>query len=198
MSRVAAWRRTRRCGTGPSHPIVAAVECESDGWLAALSDGRIVTGPDAHPADSAAALALGVRRCEGIGRPVRALEQARSRIECQRMLDAEALARMCGRDDERPELMAAVDRRIAKTLRDAARRERATIAAIGQLLRMFVSVPRALGLERALLQLLERPHDPGDVSWLRDTEALMAREQPRRSHDRDPRMVALIVLGRSR
>jgi hypothetical protein len=198
MSRVAGWRRPIRRDKRPSHPIIAAVESELPGWLAALSDGRIITGLDSRLDDPEAALAVAVSRCDGPGRPIRDAERARCMLECQRRLDAEDISRMCGREEERSELSAAIDRRIALTLRHAPRLERATIAASGQRLRALARAPKPLGLERALQDLLERRAAPGDSGWLPAAHALMAGEQPRMDRDVNPHIVALIVLGRSR
>jgi superfamily II DNA or RNA helicase len=193
LSLIARWRRPLRHGARSSRPIAAAVDAARPGWLAALSDGRLVTAPSDSP--GAEQVTLAVRSCGGPARPLRSGESARCLLECQRIVDAERLTRMCGREEEPSELSTAVDRRIAEALRRAPRHQRAEIAVLGQRLRSEMREPRSLGVERALQRILDRRGDSDHSGWLRAAHALIARDQPRTTRDADPAIVALIVLG---
>ena len=198
LEHLARWRRPNPRGAGPSHPIIAGVGSETPTWIAALSDGRILAAPDRAAGDRAATLARVVRRCNAPARHVCAPERSLCMTECQRVLDQEGLARLCGREEQPSDLSSTVDRRIALTLRHAPRRDRATIAAIGQRLRMLVRVPRALGLERALHALMAPRGEPGDIGWMQEGLELLERDQPRADRSSAPIVVAMIVLGCTR
>jgi hypothetical protein len=192
---IAGWRRPLRRGTRPPRLIVAAAGSAESGWLAALSDGRLVTGPSDAP--RTARVALAVRLSDGPARPPQIGEIERCLLECRRIVDAERLSRMCGREEAPSELAAVMDRRIAEALRRAPRHQRSETATLGQRVRSLLRAPRPLGVERALRSLFERRVDSDDIGWLRAAHALAARDHLRTAPEADPDIVALIVLGPS-
>jgi hypothetical protein len=192
---IARWRRPLRRSHRSARPIVAAVATARPGWLAALSDGRLLSSQsDSAPAER---LALAVRSCDGPARALQTGESIRCLLEAQRVIDTERLAHMCGREEEPMELAAAVDRRIAEMLRHAPRHRRADIAVLGQRLRSLMREPCSLGVERALRLLLEQRGDRGDVGWMRAALGLIGRGRPRAARDADPAIAALVVFGSS-
>jgi hypothetical protein len=190
---IARWQRPPRRSHGSGRPIVAGVVAASPGWLASLSDGRLLTSPGDSP--GAEQLVRAVRAGDGSARALQSGESIRCLLEVQHIIDAERLARLCGREDEPTELAAAVDRRIADMLRRAPRHRRAEIAVLGQRLRTLMREPLSLGVERVLRLLLARCGDPGDVGWMHAALELIGRGRPRRARDGDPAIVALIVFG---
>lgn len=91
----------------------------------------------------------------------------------------------------------AYQRRIALEIARAARHERASALRMAQRLRTELRRPRSLGIDRALLALLDVPSEPAaTLDWLQHAIALA--ESSRTSHgtsDDSSDLVALIVFG---
>ena len=197
MTRIARWGRPERRNASPP-PVVAAVEAEVSGWLAALDDGRVVADLDAPSPDATTTLATASRLCEGASRALTRMERERCMTDCRRRLDAERLARICGREDTPCELSVVVERRVAEALRRAPRHERATIAVLGRRLRDLIRAPRPLGFERAFERILASRASPHDIGWMRDAHDLASRADVRPGHESNPSVVAMIVIGPSK
>jgi hypothetical protein len=195
MTRIAGWRRPTRRDHRKSRPLVAGVESESPGWLAALDDGRIIAEMDGRPADAISSVAMAARLCEGPGVPLDVDELERCMLACRHRIDAERLARMCGWDEAPSELAGRVEHCIAETLRSAPRHERAMVSTLARRLRGLVRTPRPLGLERALERLLSGRESSSDIRWMHDAHDLASRVETRADRDWNPSIVGMIVLG---
>ena len=197
--RVAGWRRSRgRDGRRRRNdPLVAAVDCADDGWLAALSDGRLLArvGSSAPNAGTAVARAVELA-CSG-ARACREDERAAAVREAARWLEHEQVALDCGVHDGAGTLDAALQRGIAGVLARAPRHARVRLLALAARLRGGLARPRPLGAERELETLLamHAEHRIIDVEWLARSIGIIDRAPLRSGEAEPPRVVALVVLG---
>jgi superfamily II DNA or RNA helicase len=196
----ATWRR--ECpwvrAQHDSTPVVAAVECEASGWLAALSDGRLLARVGSSPANASGSVMRAVELATGEGRACRGDERAAALTEAAAWIERERLAFACGMRDEAPALDTAIERRLASVLAHAPRHARARVHDFATRLRRQLGRSRPLGAERGLEMLLAMhgDHRLDDLEWLVRSIAVTARVPLRRADAEPPRVVALIVLGR--
>lgn len=197
MERVARWRRFLPAHTHhrTGHPVVAAVRCAETGWLAALGDGRLIACLGGAQPNSDDAVARAVLLCEGSSRPLAPGEAADVVAECARRVDAERLARQCGRVSASRTPNRAIDRHVARALERTPRHLRASAAARASQLIASAGTPRPLGAERALQRLIDQSRDGEGGGWLSRAVELTSSAPVRPDHDRAPRIVALISLG---
>jgi hypothetical protein len=175
---VTSWRRDhpRRRAGRVAEPLVGAAECEEVGWLAALSDGRLLARVGSWPPDTGRTVAL---------------------AEAGTWLERERITLACGVGHERSMLDAAIERRIAGVLSHAPRHARAHLLELATVLRARLGQSRPLGAERELEQLIALHGDQrlDDAEWLARSLRVTERSPARIGGSEAPRVVALIVLG---
>ena len=198
-ARVTSWRResSRRHARRGAEPLSSAVDCEDRGWLAALSDGRLLARVGASPPDTGRSVSRAVDPACGRARACRDDERSAAIIEVAAWLDRERLALACGMREEASTLDAAMERRIAGVLARAPRHARVRLLDLATRLRGRLGCPRPLGAERELEQLIAKhtARSLNDVEWLACSLDVMERGPVRRIDAEPPRAVALIVLG---
>lgn len=197
--RVASWRRSRArdCRCRDDDPLVAAVDCADDGWLAALSDGRLLARVGSSAPNASTSVARAVELvCSG-ARACREDERAAALGESARWLKHERVALDCGVHDGAGTPDAALERRIARVLARAPRHARVRLLALATRLRRGLGRPRPLGAERELEALLamHAEHRIVDAEWLARSVGIIDRTPSRSSEAEPPRVVALVVLG---
>jgi superfamily II DNA or RNA helicase len=196
LERVARWARPVRARARAHEPIVAGVQCEETGWLAALDDGRLIAAFDAAPPNTDDAVHRAVLLCDGPPRPLAPGEAASIIAQYERWIDGERLARQCGRVPASRTLGHALDQRVALAVERTPRHLRAEAAARASRLIAMVDAPRPLGAERALQRLLEESTGDAGAGWLSLAITLTSTSPLERPlHDRAPRIAALILLG---
>jgi hypothetical protein len=196
--RIARWR-DRAPRPVRARPIVAGAVAERCGWLAALDDGRLIASLDGQPPDLAASVPMAAAMAEGEARPLPAREASAALLHAQRWLDAERLASYCGLAASRTAIDAALERRIAETVRRTRRHERSAIIALATRLREVLPLRRSIGAERELETLLATPPPPnGDKRWLASALNVCARVAARQTAQATTRIVALVVFAPAR
>jgi hypothetical protein len=197
--RVTSWGRT---GLPPhalrgAEPLAAAVECDAVGWLAALSDGRLLARIGSSPPNTASSVASAVELACRMGRACREAERSLALADATAWLERERLALACGMGDDASTLDVALERRIAGVLARAPRHARAFRLDLAARLRARLGRSRPLGAERELEQLIAMhvAQAADDTEWLTSSLGVIAREPARQMEAEPTRVVALIVLG---
>ncbi|HEX5970554.1 MAG TPA: DEAD/DEAH box helicase [Gemmatimonadaceae bacterium] len=203
--RVASWRRASPCShagcardAGPAHrPFAAAADCGDAGWLAALSDGRLLARLGSSPPDTSGSVARAVELACSPPRPCHGDECPVALADAEAWLARERLTLACGMRDDAPALDAAIERRIARVLAHAPRHARARLHTVAARLRDRLGRSRTLGAERELERLVAMHTDRrlGDDEWLTLSLQVTERAPARLGGSEAPRVVAVIVLG---
>ena len=197
--RVSSWQRRRaspRARLGSRLPT-AAVRCEQGGWLAALSDGRLLARVGSPAAGTAGAVVRAVELACGAARSCRDAERAVALAEAARWLERERVALDCGVRGGASAIDAALDRRAATVLSRAPRHARAGLLHLATRLREGLGRTRPLGAERELHTLLGMHADRRltDSEWFARSIGVIDHEPARARESELVRVVALIVLG---
>lgn len=197
--RIARWRRTggTRSRVDRRGQVIAAVESDESGWLAALDDGRIIARVGCSGVNAGVAVGGAVTRAGGSPTACSPLARDAALADVGAWLEREALSLDCGVHADASLLDAAIERRCARVLADAARHERPRLLHLATELRNRLGTTRSLGAERELEALLASHAGNliGDAEWLaRSIEAARCASR-QRSPSARPRVVALIVLG---
>jgi len=196
---VTSWRRDhpRRRAGRVAEPLVGAAECEEVGWLAALSDGRLLARVGSWPPDTGRTVANAVKLACCRARTCHADERTSALAEAGTWLERERITLACGVGHERSMLDAAIERRIAGVLSHAPRHARAHLLELATMLRARLGQSRPLGAERELEQLVAMHGDQllDDAEWLARSLRVTERSPARIGGSEAPRVVALIVLG---
>jgi hypothetical protein len=196
--RVARWRRVRTRAAHASRPVVAAVACDETGWLAVLSDGRLVARCGSGSVNTDAAVSRAVVLADGYGRPCGRDERVRALAEAADWLEHERIALACGVQEGASPVDAVLERHVARVVHRAPRHQRAMFLRLAARLRATLGGPRPLGAERELEALLQA-HATGainDVECLERSITVAARHPARSVRSDAPWLAALIVLGR--
>lgn len=199
LQRVARWRRD------PPHappsfqrPLVAGVQASRIGWLAALSDGRLIASLDGAPPDDRQSVTSAVSLADGESRAVLPAESEAALDSVRRWLRSEAAVRACGAAEATAPVRQVVERRLAELLRRAPRHARSALLSLTAPLREALRRPPSLGAERALTALLQvTPASPNEIAgWLRKGIAVLSSDVVH--HDElthEPCVVAMILLA---
>jgi superfamily II DNA or RNA helicase len=196
--RVASWRRSRWCDRcRGNEPLVAAVKCRNEGWLAALSDGRLVARVGSSAPDANVAVGRAVEMACSRARACRDDERAAALGEAAGWLERERLTLDCGVHDGTSTLDAVLERRIAGVLARVPRHQRVRLLALATRLRGGLGRPRPLGAERELEMLLAMHSERRivDAEWLARSVGVIDRIPARARDAEPPRVVALVVFG---
>jgi superfamily II DNA or RNA helicase len=199
VDRVTSWQRMhpfRQARRGPE-PLVAAVESEDRGWLAALSDGRLLARVGSSPPNTSSSVAQAVELAPHRARACRDDERSVALAELATWMERERLALACGMGDDPSVLDDAIERRIAAVLARAPRHARVRLLELAARLRAHLGRSRPLGAERELEQL-NALHDAralGDADWLARSIGVTVADPSRALEPGPSRVVALIVLG---
>jgi hypothetical protein len=180
-------------------PIVVAVRACRQGWLAALSDGRLVAALRGSAPDVTTTVRTLVPIAEGSPRPTRDDEVRETLAAVARWLREEHTARECGLGEVRTPTQRDVERILARLLRVAPRHERANAIALASELRARLRSPLSLGIERELRALVGRRTGDipsGALGWL--AEAVQATHRstaPTNRASAPVRPLAVILFG---
>jgi superfamily II DNA or RNA helicase len=197
--RVTTWQRSHpfRHACRRPEPLVAAVESGDRGWLAALSDGRLLARVGSSPPNTSSSVAHAVELASHRARSCRDDERSAALAEVATWMEREWLALECGVGDDAAPLDTAIERRIASVLARTPRHARVRLLELAARLRAHLGRSRPLGAERELEQL-NALHDAGvlnDADWLARSIGVTEDDSSRRAEPGSSRVVALIVLG---
>ncbi len=197
---LSSWRRivSPHPGRGARRPLVAAVERDARGWLAALDDGRLLARLEEATADTGFVVARAVTLAAGAGRPCEAAEGRSSLAEAREWLAQQGLVRDCGIVAHAAPLQAALEHRISMILRRVPRHERARAVTLAARLREALRHAPSLGTERELQRLLAS-HARAEITaidWLERSFVVATARSTTLASRRDPEVVALIAFGR--
>jgi hypothetical protein len=191
------------CATHPS-PVsrcsIAAMECETSGWLAALDDGRLLCSFGGVVTDAMSSVIHAAELTEGASRDVGAVEAHAVLDSVRAWCDAECLALTCGLDAPHGPLRQRVLRWLSALPGTVARHQRAIALPMIASLRDQLRLSLPLGVELQLARYAERAGDPGGRALDRLTDAtkllqeVCRRPAPVPAHDA-ARTIALIILG---
>lgn len=199
MDLIATWRCARaRSTTRARSPLVAGVEAGRSGWLAALSDRRLVASLDGAPPNDGATVARVVTLANGRARAVGRDESTAALAGIERWIRSQRAAIECGAADVATPLQHAVERHLAECLQRAPRHARGALIPVLARLREALRRPPSLGAERALAALLLQPAEsPVDVMrWLRTaTDLLSGTTVPAAEQSDAAHVMALILVG---
>ena len=197
LDQLARWRRVHACATRAPAPLVAAVQCDEAGWLASLTDGRLLARCGSVSANTGVAVSRAVVLACGLGRPCDVDERMRALAEAGEWLERERLVRACGVHESASPMDAVMERCVARVVHRAARHQRAALLGLAARLRDTLGGPRPLGAERELATLLEA-HTTSDIThteWLERSINVTSRHTARYVESDAPQVAALIVLG---
>ena len=196
---VTSWRcdHPRRRARGVAEPLVAAADCREVGWLAALSDGRLLARVGSWPPDTSRSVPHAVKLAGCRARTCHADERASSLAEVRTWLEHERITLACGMGHEGSPLDAAMERHIARLLTHTPRHARARLLDLAAELRARLGKSRPLGAERELEQLIamHADHLLDDAEWLARSLRVTEHAPARIGGSEAPRVVALIALG---
>jgi hypothetical protein len=195
--RLAGWRlEAPYSHAGQGAPVVAAVQANVPGWLAALHDGRLVAALGGGPPDTESSVQQAAGAAEGSACPADARHAAAALREVDAWLAAERLTETCGLTAEPTALELALEHAVTAALRQAPRHRQATVSALTTRIRARLARPRSLGVERELAGLLARRPRASDSAeeWLLELARQLGE---RRSGEAGapPGVVALILLA---
>ena len=168
-ARVRAWSieapRLRR--QAPS-PVTAAVRASAPGWLALLSDGRLIACREPIATGDAALIDWATDVAEGPATAIEAahLQRAHRALECS--LQRERLLADCGLGVPASELAHVARRRICAALAASSRHVRARCLQLAAEIERALSHPVPLGAERAMARILASESTADPVNWLAD------------------------------
>ena len=196
--RVASWRRSRGCDRcRGNEPLVAAVDCRHEGWLAALSDGRLVARVGSSAPNASVAVGPAVELASSRARACGEDERAAALGEAAGWLERERVTLDCGVHDGTATLDVVLERRTAGVLARVPLHRRVRLLALATRLRGSLGRSRPLGAERELEMLLAMHSERRivDAEWLARSVGVIDRMPARASEAEPPRVVALVVLG---
>jgi superfamily II DNA or RNA helicase len=196
--RLAAWRDG---ATRPVAPTIAAVEAAQRGWLAALSDGRLLASFDDNVSDTTAFVAPMIELAEGASRHLTPGEEQAALSALHLWLAREDLAVTCGIDAPPGPLAQIVVRRVALLQRRLPRHLRAAALPLLASVRDAVRAPLPLGAERLLADhAMNLPSTSEAIlEWAKAALSFHAGRPPREAESSRslPRLLALIIAGPS-
>jgi hypothetical protein len=196
-----------RWGAGPDQPrastrrhttLIAAVDASDAGWMALLSDGRLLCG-DARGATIApdAVAGMAARAC-GRARTWPAVEYHLAIAQAQRWMRSERLLLDCGAGGEQSGLAGRLDAQLSRALVALPRAERGRFLPVAAVIRGAMRGPLRLGIERAVEALLADAARR-DGAWIERVRATVCHG----CHERDTHagtglaVVALLLVGPS-
>lgn len=207
VARLERWRRFgvhRADGTPSTHVIdadredlpTAAVTSDTQGWMAALDDGRVVSALAGARPDALGTPIRFVAILHGPARDATVQEVEASLSSLQRHLDAEDLAEACGLGSAAGgRLQRVIVTRLNRVAASIPRHQRADLLPLAARIRDALHHPMSLGAERALArhaQCLKADPRPWLLGAARIVDA-SARSLP--SARGRPKVVGLIVMG---
>ena len=194
-------RLSRWLASGSSagvHPIVAGVSASASGWLAALSDGRIVGTLGDTPSDDRTVVHQLGALVEGDARAHSPQEATRALACVARMLETERLASLCGLEATVGPLRQRALRSTAYRATRLSRSQRAIALPLIARRRSALRLPAPLGLERLLVEQLECTAGNRDVvddlRWAVQRIESAPRRGTRQPSSREETRVRAIVL----
>ena len=203
MERVARWRDEASAAVESQElPAIGAAVAARRGWLAALSDGRLLASLDgAPPSTEMAARAAPFADGEACAIDGPAVERALREIAI--WLETEGIARACGLHEARTPLDVAIERRAAMAVARAPRHTLAEVVALVSRLRAALGITRSLGAERALAAVIALADDCGigahdDRGWLAAAVEIAAGGPPRRGISSGHAGIAALVVFAAR
>jgi superfamily II DNA or RNA helicase len=193
------WRCARgRNARRPGLPIVAGVRSAHCGWLAALSNGRLVAALNGGPPDDTTSVACAVAMADVAARELQRDERMRVSGAVQHWLRAGEAAVISEARVPVVSLYRTLEHHLAGLLLRAPRHRRGALVPLVAQLRQALRRPPSLGAERALAGCMRLfPASTDDAErWLREALVLVARgtayDDP---SENAPRVVALLVFG---
>jgi hypothetical protein len=185
----------------PTAPVIAAVEAAQQGWLAALSDGRLVASVDGAVSDATIFISRLIVAGRGTSRHLIPGEESAALDALHHWLSREELAATCGIDAPPGPLGQSVLRQVAILQRRLQRHLRATALPLLTSVRDAVRVPLPLGAERLLADHAMNLPGPSEAILEWAEVALAKAGYPPREGGSSrllPRVLALIIAGPSR
>jgi superfamily II DNA or RNA helicase len=201
LQRFARWLNEGVAHPSPESPCsIAAVECESFAWLAALDDGRLLCSLGGFVTDAMSSVTRVAELAEGTARDVEASEAKVVLDHVRSWREAECLAFTCGLDAPHGPLRHRVLRWLSALPSTIARHQRATALPMIASIRDQLQLCLPLGVELQLARYAERASE-NSVDRLNDATQLLeevCRRRPAVPTLDSAHPIALIVLGPAR
>ncbi|MEO7458416.1 MAG: DEAD/DEAH box helicase [Gemmatimonadaceae bacterium] len=186
LARIEPWRTS-----GTHARATAATRSLTEGWIAALDDGRLLCSMDGVVSESASALLRGVVAAEGPACDASVERETNALAMVNAMLAAEQLERACGlataTSAQRRQLLVWLD----SCARSAMRHERTALLHRVAALRAVLSGPLPLGVER---RLAGQATNADTLAALRACEDIVAPVRARQQCIARPDVAALILF----
>lgn len=177
-------------------PVAAAVVGVVAGWLAALSDGRLLASCDGRAPDEMSSVVRVAAQAEGAARDVGRAEVSSAISAIAAWLRAESIAAACGIDDAAGPLRRTIERWIGTMPAMVPRHQRAVALSLVGRISAALESSLPLGAERLLAAealrgvRLDALHRAASIA---DDVCALRRADVRSSEG--PRVMALIVVG---
>ena len=195
------WARENHCQRErPDGVVVGAATHIERGWIAALSDGRILANIDGRTTDTPRQLDTLARAADGCGREPRVGDVEAALSDINTWMRDEHLLAIAGVASEVGPVRAAIHKRMTVVALQSRRHDQAQILGLLSRLRTYLSAPMSLGAEQALLQSVTHAASDGThaIGILAGAvQTLDSAAGTRRSSTEPfdtPRIVALIVV----
>jgi hypothetical protein len=199
LEQVGRWRHAHRRATRcHDRPIVAGVKAARCGWLAALSDRRLMASFDDAPPDDESSASCAVALAAGHARPIGPDEASRALAAVRRSLRARDAMNDAGVAAISTPLCRAMEQRVANLLLRAPRHVRGALLPSVAALRQLLRRPPPLGAEQELTALMGARVSSAEemTTWLHRMCALLGPDALTQDPvSGSPRVVALILIA---
>ena len=188
---------------GANEMLIGAVTCPASGWLAALSDGRLIAALDHAPTETVGRVLELMEIASGPARDAAEDEVARAHAALAAWVASENLLVDCGVGSEDGELHRRSHALLGNAIRAARRHEQPVLIGLASRLRHHLASAMPLGAERAILRCVEsaaaQPRGATEMLThaLRDLHDGAHSREPVIRTARNAHIVALLLAGPS-
>jgi hypothetical protein len=190
------WRSASPTPVAQSQFVVAGVASQTEAWIAALDDGRIISSIEGSASDSTASALRVAHLLEGQARVPDEEKTQRTFAELRRWIAADELAITCGLDVPAGPHRRAVMNWLETLTRSLPRHERATALPLIGRLHSALQTSFQLGTERQLAVIAAKRGDSGAKMLRAAVEVLEHSTRERRAIAQvGARVVAIVIAG---
>ena len=198
LHRLERWKAECSRTPSPERCMVAGVQAPFVGWLAALSDGRVIAQAGAGTSDGIRLVGQLAEQAEGSSRPVRADEVRSGMLALRGCLASELLSETCGVAAPVGPLRRTVLDWLTSVATSVHRHERAAMLPLIGQLRDRLRHPHPLGTARRLVESVRccRGRDGNAVAALAELLRIVDEAPPLRLEEHGTAIaVAMILFG---
>lgn len=181
--------------------VVGTATHAERGWIAALSDGRVLANIDGRTTDTPHRLDTLARSADGCGREPRGAEVELALADVNAWVRDEHLLAIAGVAGDVGPVRTAIHKRLSVVAVQSRRHDQARIFALLSRVRTHLAAPMPLGAEQALLQSVTRgasgaAHAIGELtSALEPLDSAALTRRISAEPLETPRVVAIVVVG---